>query len=141
MKKYLLMLVALVAIVFVARADRDQVITFKQLPAAAQALHKQHFADKVPLVVTVDWDDYTVIYESGEKVEFDKQGEWKEVDCRVSAVPSALVPAQIKQHVKATFPGTQIIAIERARRGWEVKLNNGLDIEYGPTFKVIDIDD
>ena len=80
MKKFLFLMIALVAFSFNAKADHDQVIAFNQLPAAAQTLLKEHFATKVPLVVTMDWDDYTVVYDSGEKVEFDKQGNWKEFD-------------------------------------------------------------
>lgn len=139
--KSFVLLAVLLTISFNAKADYDQVITFQQLPANSQALLKQYFADKVPLIITVDWDDYTVRYESGEKVEFNKQGEWKEFDCRFTKVPSALVPEQIKAHVKATFPGTTILKLDRNRRGYEIKLNNGLEIEYSPTFQVIDIDD
>lgn len=122
-------------------ADNDRVITFDQLPAQAQALLKKHFADKVPLIVTVDWDDYKVVYQSGEKVEFNKKGEWKEFDCKVSNVPTELIPEQIKTNVKTTFPGAIIIKLSRDRRGYEVKLNNGLELEYNKKFQVVDIDD
>lgn len=141
MKKYLILLVAILTLGFSAKADHDQVITFNQLPATAQALLKEHFADKVPLIVTMDWDDYTIVYDSGEKVEFDKQGNWKEIDCRSSFVPTALIPEQIKANVKTSFPGTTIIKLDRNRRGYEVKLNNGLEIEFNRSFQVIDIDD
>ncbi len=124
-----------------AKADHDQVITYSQLPAKAQAMLKKYFANKVPLVVTVDWDDYTIIYESGEKVEFDKQGDWKEIECRASAVPGDLIPDKIKANVKQSYPGTSVIHLDRNRRGYEVKLNNGLEIEYDRTFQVIGIDD
>ena len=139
--KAILLLVAMMAISFNAKADHDQVITFDQMPEAAQALLKQHFANKVPLVVTVDWDDYTIRYESGEKVEFDKQGNWKEIDCRSSLVPVELIPEEIKANINATFPNALILKIERSLRGYEVKLNNGLEVEYSPSFQVIDIDD
>ena len=139
--KFIALLAIMLTLSFNVKADNDQVITFDQLPASAQDFHKQYFGDKVPLVITMDWDDYTIIYQSGEKVEFNKQGEWKDVNCRVSAVPAALIPEQIKTHVKATFPGTTIIDIDRGLRGYEVKLNNGLEIEYNSTFQVIDIDD
>ena len=139
--KFVILLAVMLTLSFNVKADHDQVITFEQLPAVAQQLHKQYFADKVPLVVTMDWDDYTIHYQSGEKVEFDKQGQWKDLNCRTSAVPLALIPEQIKTHVKATFPGTTILQLERGRRGYEVKLNNGLEIEYNSMFQVIDIDD
>ena len=141
MKKFLLLFVALITLGFRAKADHDQVITYSQLPATAQTMLKQHFADKVPLVVTMDWDDYTIMYETGEKIEFDKQGNWKEIDCRSSHVPAVLVPEQIKANVKASFPGTTILKIDRNLRGYEVKLNNGLEIEFNRSFQVIDIDD
>jgi len=139
--KAILLLLAMVAVSFNARADHDQIISFNEMPEAAQALLKQYFANKVPLVVTVDWDDYTIMYESGEKVEFDKQGNWKEFDCHSSLVPVELIPEQIKTHVAATCPGSQILKLDRNRRGYEVRLTNGLEVEYGPTFQVIDIDD
>ena len=138
--KAILLMVAIL-IGFSAKADHDQVITYNQLPANAQAMLKQYFANKVPLVVTMDWDDYTIVYDSGEKVEFNKQGEWKEIDCRTSFVPTALIPEQIKANVKTSFPGTTILKLDRNRRGYEVKLNNGLEIEYNRSFQVIDIDD
>ena len=141
MKKYLFLMVALLTMSFNAKADHNQVITYNQLPEAAQTLLKQYFAGKVPLIVTMDWDDYNIVYESGEKVEFDKQGNWKEIDCKVSRVPSELIPEQIKSHIKATFPGATILKLDRNRRGYEVKLNNGLEVEYNPSFQVVDIDD
>ena len=139
--KAILLLVVMMAMSFNAKADHDQVIPFDQMPEAAQAFLKQHFANKVPLVVTVDWDDYTIRYESGEKIEFDKQGNWKEIDCRASMVPQELIPEEIKTNINATFPGAIILKLDRNRRGYEVKLNNGLEVEYSPTFQVIDIDD
>ena len=139
--KAILLLVAVLATSFNARADHDQVISFKEMPEAAQALLKQYFANKVPLVATVDWDDYTIVYDSGEKVEFDKQGNWKEINCRTSCVPTELIPEAIKSHIQTTFPGSAIIKLDRNRRGYEVKLNNGLEVEYDPTFQIIDIDD
>lgn len=139
--KAILLLAVMMVMSFNAKADNDQVITFDQMPAPAQALLKQYFADKVPLVVTVDWDDYTIMYQSGEKVEFDKQGEWKEIGCRTTQVPAELIPEPIKTHINATFPGAVIVKLEKSLRGYEVKLTNGLDVEYSPTFQVIDIDD
>ena len=139
--KAIVLLAAMLMMSFNAKADHDQVITFDQMPEVAQAFHKQFFANKVPLVVTVDWDDYTIRYESGEKVEFDKQGNWKEIDCRASLVPVELIPEQIKANIQATFPNALILKSDRNRRGYEVKLNNGLEVEFSPTFQVIDIDD
>jgi uncharacterized membrane protein YciS (DUF1049 family) len=142
MKKSILMMLVLVLTMSMAMmADNDRVITFDQLPAQAQTLLKTHFANKVPLIVTVDWDDYTVMYQSGEKVEFDKKGNWKDINCKASGVPADLIPEQIKANVEQTFPGATVIKLDRDRRGYDVKLNNGMEIEFNKNFQMVDIDD
>ena len=142
MKKRMLMLLALVLTMCMPMmADNDRVITFDQLPSQAQTLLKKNFADKVPLIVTVDFDDYKVMYQSGEKVEFDKKGNWKELECKTSAVPTALIPDEIKAKVKTTFPGATIIKLGRDRRGFDVKLNNGMELEFDKKFQIVEIDD
>ncbi len=141
MKKTMFILLAFVLTLSLpVMADDDRVITFEQLPAQAQTMLKKYFADRVPLVVTVDMDEYTVLYQSGEKVEFDKKGNWREINCKTSAVPTALIPEQIKAVVNQTYPGATIIKIDRDRRGYDIKLNNGLDIEFNRNFQVVEID-
>ncbi len=142
MKKALFILIALVLTISLPlQADNDQVITFDQLPATAQAMLKTHFEKKIPLVITSDWDDYKVMYQSGEKVEFDKKGNWRDIECKTSLVPVELIPEQIKANVNATFPGASITEIDRDRRGYSVKLNNGMELEYNKNFQMIEIDD
>ena len=142
MKKIAFILMAFVMTMCLpVQADNDRVITYDQLPAQAQTLLKDHFANKVPLIITMDFDDYKVMYQSGEKVEFDKKGNWKDIECKASAVPTAIIPEQIKANVKKTFPAATIIKIDRDRRGYDVKLNNGMEIEFDKKFNVVDIDD
>ena len=45
--KFVMLLAVMLTLSFNLRADNDQVITFDQLPATAQGLLKQYFADKV----------------------------------------------------------------------------------------------
>ena len=144
MKKSIILLLALVLTICLPlhlQANNDQVITFDRLPATAQTMLKQNFSDKVPLVITADRDDYKVMYQSGEKVEFDKKGNWRDIECKTSQVPAELIPAQIAANVNATFPGAKITKIERDRRGYSIKLSNGLELEYNQNFQVIEVDD
>ena len=138
---FVLTLVLAICLPLQLKADNDRVITFDRLPATAQAMLKQNFADKTPLAITADRDDYKVMYQSGEKVEFDKKGNWKDIECKASQVPANLIPAQIAASVNATFPGTSITEIDRDRRGYSVKLSNGLELEYNRNFQVIELDD
>ena len=139
-KFYLLMAMVMTMSLTMSADDDDRVITYQQLPQSAQSFLKQHFAKKVPLVVTADWDDYTIVYESGEKVEFDKKGNWKEIVCRTSKVPADVVPQQIKAYIQKNYPGKSVVKLDRHRSVYEVKLNNGMEIEFNRSFQVIDVD-
>ena len=139
-KFYLLMAMVMTMSLTMSADDDDRVITYQQLPQTAQSFLKQHFAKKVPLVVTADWDDYTIVYESGEKVEFDKKGNWKEIVCRTSKVPADVVPQQIKAYIQKNYPGKSVVKLDRHRSVYEVKLNNGMEIEFNRNFQVIDVD-
>lgn len=140
MKKSMFALVAMLLLLCVSAQANDRVITFDQLPQNAQTLVKTHFADKVPLIITADYDDYEILFESGEKIEFSRKGEWKDIECKTSAVPVALIPEQIKASIAKSFPAATIVCISRDRRGYEVELNNGLDVEFNKKFQVIEID-
>lgn len=141
MKRVLFTMLVFMAISMSIKADNDRVITFEQLPAEAQTVLKTHFADKVPLIITKDRNDYKVFYQSGEKAEFNKKGAWREIECKTSAVPEALVPEQILTNVKTSFPSAVITKIDQDRRGYDVKLNNGIELEYNKNFQVVGLDD
>ena len=139
--KYLLLMAMVMTLSLTMSADDDdRVITYDQLPQAAQTFLKQHFAKKVPLVVTADWDDFTIRYESGEKIEFDRSGNWKDIECYNSKVPNETVPDQISSYISQNYPGKSIIKLERHRSVYEVKLNNGMEIEFNRNFQVVDVD-
>ena len=74
-------------------------------------------------------------------MEFDKSGEWTEVKCSQSEVPSKIVPAAIREYVKTNYPDVKIVSIERDRKEYEVKLSNRLEITFDSQMRVVDIDD
>ena len=84
---------------------------------------------------------YEVVFTNGSKVEFLKDGEWKEVECKYSTVPTAIIPAQIASYVSQNYPDTQIVQIDRDKRDYEVKLTNRLELTFDLNFNLIGIDD
>ena len=140
LKYFLLTAMVMIMSLTMSADDDDRVITYDQMPQTAQSFLKQHFAKKVPMVVTADWDDFTIRYESGEKVEFDKNGNWKDIECYGTKVPTAVIPSQINAYINQNYPGKSIIKLERHRSVYEVKLNNGMEIEFNRNFQVIDVD-
>ena len=138
-------LVCLVTFQVSAFADNDKPISMSQLPATAQQIIKKHFSGKKVALAKMETGlfekSYDVVFNNGEKVEFDRKGNWTEIDCKMSSVPAALIPAKIKQYVKSTYPGAKIIQIEVDAREYELKLSHRLEVTFHKSFQVIDIDD
>lgn len=128
-----------------ACADNDKPITVAQLPAKAQQFVKAHFSSEKVALAKLEQDfletTYEVVFTNGSKVEFLKNGEWKEIDCKYSTVPVAVVPAQITQYISQNYPDTKVVKLERDRREYEVKITNGLELTFDTRFNLIDIDD
>ena len=128
-----------------ASAGNDRIITVGELPAASQQFISTCFKEVEVSYAKVDeeWFDkeYKVVFVDGSKVEFVRSGAWKEIDCKYGEVPAGAVSAPIRDCVAARFPGRRIICIERDRRSYDVKLDNGLDLEFDSDFRLIDIDD
>lgn len=124
-------------------AGDGYVVGIQQLPAGAQEVMTKCFADKTVLTILKERDEYEVIFNNGEKIEFNKKGEWTEVSCHTTQVPDILIPAPIKARIKADFANSKIVKIDRSSKGkkYEVKLNNGLEVEFDKKFNVIKVDD
>ena len=145
MKKLVLAVVAMFAMSTMVMADNDKPVQVNQLPAPAQTFLHTYFKDAKVALATQETElfnkSYEVMFNTGDKVEFDKAGEWTEVRCRQTGVPAQIVPAQIAEYVKTNYPDAIILQIERDSREWEVKLSNRWEITFDKQMRVIDIDD
>lgn len=144
MKKLVFLLVCVFTVSTVAMADNEKPIQVGQLPTKAQTFITTYFKGKKVALAKQDSDlfskSYDVIFTNGEKVEFDKSGDWTEVKC-LPSVPSQIVPAAIRTYVKTNYPDASITQIERKRNEYEVKLSNRWEITFDSQMNVIDIDD
>ena len=124
-------------------AGDGYVVGVQQLPAPAQEVMTKCFADKTLLTILKERNEYEVIFNTGEKIEFNKKGEWTEVSCHTTQVPDILIPNPIKMRIMADFSNTRIVKIDRSRNGkkYEVKLSNGLEVEFDKKFNVKKVDD
>ena len=75
------------------------------------------------------------------EIEFTGSGEWKSIDCRYSAVPEAVMPANIVAYVKQNFPNVHITKIEKDGRYYEVELSNRLDLYFDHNGNYAGFDD
>lgn len=146
MKKLLILAAALLTFgTLTANADNDRPINVSELPQKAQQFIKEHFPNEKVSFAKVERElfdtTYEVIFTNSSKIEFLKNGDWKEVDCKYAAVPKAVIPQQIAKYVTEHYPEVAVVQIDRDKRDYEVKLANGLELTFDLNFNLIDIDD
>ena len=123
-----------------ARAD-GRVIPFSGLPAEAQSFIKTHFTNVKVLQVTKEFAEYEVILADKSRLEFDRSGNWKEVNCRGGAVPESVIPSRIQAYIKDNYSSDNVRTIERHIRGYEVKLSSGFELVFDKNCNFKRIDD
>lgn len=145
MKQLITLTICLFTFIGITKADNDKPISVNELPQKAQQFIKQNFAGSEISFAKLEKDlldkKYEVIFVNGNKIEFDKNGNWKEVDCKHTAVPEAIIPEQIKTVIAKQYPQAKVLKIDKDSRGYEVKLNNKLELKFNSTFQLVDIDD
>ena len=139
MKKVFLLLLSVIALNVYANTDIP--VTFAQLPQKAQQFINKHFSSVGFLSAKQDDGEYEVMLKDGTKIEFTLQGDWKDVDCHVRAVPVALVPAGIAQYVKTNFPNNIITKIEKKYNGYDIELENDLELKFDKNGNFLYADD
>lgn len=128
----------------VANAGNDKPINVNELPAKAQTLLSKHFKGQKVMLATIESGvvsrSYDVVLRNGTKLEFDKKGNFTEIDCKQGIVPSQLIPQPIKNYLKENYRGEAVRKIELNKKEYEVELTNGIDLTFNKHFQLIDID-
>lgn len=147
MKKIVLSLVCLFTVLAVQAAqDDDRPIRIDQLPQKAQTFVREHFSGiKVALAkMESDFFDksYEVIFTNGNKIEFYRNGDWKEIECKYTEVPASAVPSFIQTYVNDNYDGQKIWKLEYNddRKRYEVKLSNRWELNFDLKGNLIDLD-
>ena len=142
-----LALLAIMALAFISCESQERVaVEFNQLPAEAQSFVKTHFSDKTISIIFHDKDlfdkDYEVMFEDTSNVDFNKKGEWTEIEVKSEpGVPAAAIPSAIVNYVTAKHPTSFIIKISKDRRDYEVELRNGIEIVFDRNGNLIGYED
>jgi hypothetical protein len=145
MKKLFLSLVIAMLAVTPMLADNDKMITREELPKKAQLFLTKHFAGVEVLYAKAERDmgivtSYDVVLDGNMKVEFNRSGEWTNVDCEHSKVPNSILPQGVLDYVSNKFAKSYVVEIERGLMGYDVKLSNDLDLDFDKNGKFLRVD-
>ena len=144
MKKIFIALACVFTLAANACADNYQPINRDQLPGQAQTFLSTYFPKAKVSLIRKETDvmelSYDVIFTDGCKVEFDRKGNWTEVDCLTLPVPAGIVPEAINKVISTHYPEAKVTKIERDHREVDVKLSNHVELTFNKKLQLIDID-
>ena len=142
----LVCMVALMAVSLTAKADNERALPVAQFPQTAQQFIKQNFANQKVVISKVETDFlekvYVVIFSNGDNVEFYRDGEWKEIECKDSPVPAGAVPSFISKYVSENYPDAKIISLDKDKgdKEYEVKLSTRWELKFDFKGNLIDLE-
>ena len=118
----------------------------KQLPLVARNFINRHFTKPQIHYIKIESEilqnkKYEVQLADFTEIDFDKQGNWLEVDCKKASIPAALIPTSVQEYVKTNFPREIITKIERERSGMKIELSNDYSLKFNKKGKFVSIDD
>lgn len=149
MKKQVLMLLVALMLGSVAINAAERLVALESMPQVAQDFTRKYFPATDPLYrqayVTYDAElfdsSYMVVFTNGDGLEFNKDGSWKDFECKYCVVPAEIIPAPIKAYLDANFPDQQVKKIEKNRRDYEVKLSSGFELKFDLQGRLVEVDD
>lgn len=132
------------AFITLAKAD-DKPATYDQLPAAAKTFIAENYSADQISYITVDDDiilpDYTVMLQSGVKIEFENNGSLSKISSSQNGIPAEIIPMQIRDYVRRNYPDAAYVSYEIDRNSYEVTLSNRLELKFNSRFALVEIDD
>lgn len=154
MKKLFLVLTVLVMpLLFIACSDdddKDQSITFSEVPKTTQAFLKEHFFDFNEAdiqSVTLEGDgSYDIKFKNRIEMDFYPNGVWKDIDLNGNALPQSiamLLPEKALTYLSSTYPGILIEEVEKTGpyaevgQGYKIELRNDREIYFDAQGNVL----
>lgn len=144
MKSLKNVLIVLTFVLSLASCSDKQVLP-AQLPVEIQTFVKQNFPEQVISYAVKDWELFGSKYEltlnDGTMIDFDSDNVWDKISCQMKPVPAALVPPMIAAYANNSFPGIQIVKIDKERYGYDVELANNLELKFNKQGALMEVDD
>ena len=166
-RAFVVLLAMMLPLTGMAKKKQEKVMTdreywcsqaYKMAQPVLENMAKGELQKNMQLEVSPNWDgrnkkvayimldpgylkSYEVVFDDATKVEFNKKGQWKEVDMNTQAVPSEFIPEAIQAYVNTAFPDAFICHIDVEKGKKEVKLSNGLELKFNKRNLLMEVDD
>ena len=94
----------------------------EQLPAKAQAFVQDNFEHNSIVAVEAVSNAYMCVLDDGTIIDFNKKGNWSNVDCNNNSIPLNFVPRTLLQYVYGNYPCCTITRMNKQNHGYAVRV-------------------
>lgn len=98
------------------------------LPKAAQDFIQKSFPNDPVIYAEQNRNDFEAALESGVKIEFFINGEWREIKSPYKPLSQTLLPNAVLNALKQRYPQASILKIQKQYNSYEVSLDNRREV-------------
>lgn len=118
--------------------DDEKKIDFGDLPSEARSFIENYFPSADILSIVQEKEDgrkeYQVKLSDGTDMEFDEDGEWTNIECYFSPLPTGILPASVITKVEELHPEAYINGVEKELGGYVVEVTDAGGIDWDMRF-------
>ena len=116
----------LMSFVMASCGGNGKKISYDALPEKARQFIGQYFQDMECVRIVQKKDNGATGFEAyltdGAKLEFDGRGEWTSLDCKLSAIPSGILPENIITYIDNRYLDAVVCKAEKLPSGYEINI-------------------
>lgn len=137
-RKLLAFLPILLGVWMLSSCDDEKKIDFGDLPSEARSFIENYFPSADILSIVQEKEDgrkeYQVKLSDGTDMEFDEDGEWTNIECHFSPLPTGILPANVITKVEELHPEAYINGVEKELGGYVVEVTDAGGIDWDMRF-------
>ncbi len=137
-RKLLAFFPILLGVWMLSSCDDEKKIDFGDLPSEARSFIENYFPSADILSIVQEKEDgrkeYQVKLSDGTDMEFDEDGEWTNIECYFSPLPTGILPANVITKVEELHPEAYINGVEKELGGYVVEVTDADGIDWDMRF-------
>jgi len=127
-----LFFLAIVPFMFIS-CEKEEILPLADIPFEITNYTSAHFPDNHIIQAIKDTDGleltYDVTLKGGFFLEFNRKNEIIDIE-GLSKLPDSVIPAKLLEFLSSSYPDSHIIGWELGDRNQQLKLDNGLELEF-----------
>ena len=135
--KQIILIASVMMLSVAALFAADMPIQANQLPKKAQDFIKFNFANDQIVYAEQDRNSFKAELQSGIEIDFDKNGDWTDVNSERTPLPTSFIPAAVMKAVEGKYKGVAVLEISKEYLSYKLKLGNNREVYVDNSGKIV----